>query len=301
MTILTGRIIKATGGFYYVEAAGELMECRARGVFRKDGDSPLVGDMVEAVPAEGGGGTVTKILPRRNSLVRPPLANLDRMALVLSVTDPLPNLLVADTYLAILAHREIPAIIALTKTDLGEHQELAHIYRHAGYPVFSIGLDQNSDDGLSLLREQLATGISAFCGNSGVGKSTLLNRIDPRLALPTGDTSKKLGRGRHTTRHVELLLLPEGGLVADTPGFSSIEMLRMGHIPKEELELCFPEFAPFLGQCRFRDCSHTKEVGCRIREGVSQGEIGATRHDSYCKLYEQAREVKEWELTGKAP
>ncbi len=291
---LTGRIWKATAGFYYVKGEDDqLIECRARGVFRKEGSSPLVGDMVRVALSPEGSGTVSEIFPRKNSLVRPPLANLDRMVLVLAVTDPLPNFFVADTYLAVLAHRGIDALVALTKTDLGDPAGLERLYAGAGYPVYVIG---PKGEGLPALEAALSQGISAFCGNSGVGKSTLLNRIDSRLALPTANTSRKLGRGRHTTRHVELLPLPEGGLVADTPGFSSIEMLRMGHIPKEELAFCFPEFSPYLGECRFNDCSHTRETGCRVLRALEQGSIDSRRHESYRKLYDEARQVREWEV-----
>jgi len=293
---LTGRIVKATGGFYYVDipagAGFERVECRGRGALRNRGLTPLVGDMavIERSP-EDGSGSVVELLERSNSLVRPPLSNIDRMTLVLSVADPAPNLLVADTYLAILAHREIDALIAITKSDLAPSEDLESIYRGAGFLVYVV----SPQSGIDELTAALSSGISAFCGNSGVGKSTLLNRIHPQLGLATGQTSKKLGRGRHTTRHVELLSLPGGGLVADTPGFSSLEMLRMGHIPKEELQFCFIEFAPFLGSCRFNDCSHTLEAGCAVLDALRRGEIARTRHESYCSLYAQAKEVKEWE------
>ena len=289
----TGRIVKATAGFYYVDVpGGGRVECRGRGLLRKRGETPLVGDMavIERSPDDGSG-SVVELLPRRNSLVRPPLANLDRMVLVLSVTDPAPNLLVADTYLAILAHREIDALIAITKTDIAPGDGLSGIYRSAGLAVYEV----SPAGGFEELRAALGSGVSAFCGNSGVGKSTLLNRIHPQLGLATGQTSKKLGRGKHTTRHVELLTLPGGGLVADTPGFSSLEMLRMGHIPAGELELCFVEFAPHLGGCRFNDCSHTVEAGCNVLAALERGQIGKTRHDSYRALHAQAKEVKEWE------
>ena len=291
-----GRIVKATAGFYYVDIPGseglQRVECRGRGVFRNRGVTPLVGDMaVVQLSAQEGTGSVVEILPRKNSLVRPPLSNLDRMVVVLSVTDPEPNILVADTYLAILAHRGIDGIVAITKTDLAPAGQLADIYRQAGFPVYLI----SGEESIRELEAALSGGVSAFCGNSGVGKSTLLNRLHPQLGLATGQTSKKLGRGKHTTRHVELLYLPSGGLVADTPGFSSLEMLRMGFIPKTELAGCFVEFAPFLGGCRFNDCSHTVEAGCAVLDAVAAGQIGRGRHQSYRALYAQAKEVREWE------
>jgi len=293
---MTGRIVKATGGFYYVDIPAssglERVECRGRGLFRNQGVTPLVGDIaVITRSADDGSGSVVELLPRSNSLVRPPLANLDRMVLVLSVADPPTNLLIADTYLAILAHREIAALVAITKSDLASPDLLASIYENAGYPVYVV----SHESGFDALKSSLSTGVSAFCGNTGVGKSSLLNRIHPQLGLATGETSKKLGRGKNTTRHVELLPLPGGGQVADTPGFSSLEMLQMGYIPKEELELCFIEFAPFLGGCRFNDCSHTAEAGCAVKHAVDEGKIGRTRHESYRAMYAQAKEIKEWE------
>jgi len=293
---MTGRIVKATGGFYYVDIPSpsglERVECRGRGLFRNQGVTPLVGDIaVITRSADDGSGSVVELLPRSNSLARPPLANLDRMVLVLSVADPPTNLLIADTYLTILAHRDIDALIAVTKSDLASPGLLASIYKSAGYPVYIV----SPDAGFDALKSALSTGVSAFCGNTGVGKSSLLNRIHPQLGLATGETSKKLGRGKNTTRHVELLPLPGGGLVADTPGFSSLEMLQMGHIPKEELELCFIEFAPFLGGCRFNDCSHTAEAGCAVKNAVDKEIIGRTRYESYRAMYAQAKEIKEWE------
>ncbi len=295
---VTGRIVKATGGFYYVDTAYKAavptvqesaapVQCRGRGLLRREGTPPLVGDIV-TLAAAGGSGVIQTILPRKNELIRPPLANLDRMVLILSLADPPPNLTVADTYLALLAHRAIPAHIALTKTDLADASALGRLYTRAGYPVYIVGPGED-DPGLWALREALREGVSAFCGNSGAGKSTLLNRIDTRLRLGTGQTSRKLGRGRHTTRHVELLALEGGGLVADTPGFSSLEMLRMGAVPKAALAGCFPEFTPYIGSCRFADCAHTRETGCAVLEAVRAGAVDKSRHESYDKLYAQAK------------
>jgi ribosome biogenesis GTPase len=293
---MTGRIIKATGGFYYVDIPRDKgftrLCCRARGLFRKDKSTPLVGDMAEVEPTVEGEGYITRLLPRKNNLIRPPLANLDRMVLVLSTADPAPNLLVADTCLAILAHREISAIIAVTKTDLADGGYLRDIYEGAGYPVYLIG--EKQEDALAL-QNALCGGVSAFCGNSGAGKSTLLNRMDPRLCLKTGDISHKLGRGRHTTRHVELLTLPGGGLVADTPGFSSLELLKTGIIPQTELSLCFYELEPYTDGCRFPDCSHTVEAGCAVLKALSQGRLAPSRHESYRRLYAEAKKRKPWE------
>ena len=294
---MQGRILKATGGFYYVLSDAVLYECRARGLFRKTGVSPLVGDWVEIEETGEEKGYVTRILDRKNSLIRPPLANLDQLLLVVSVADPQPNLLVLDKLIAIAEHKKIEPLLIVTKTDLGEWETLAALYEKAGFQVFCTGLDQDSD--LAMLRRSMEGKISAFCGNSGVGKSSLLNRIDSRLDLSTAQISQKLGRGRHTTRHVQLYPVSGGGYIADTPGFSSMDLERYEVILKEQLQYCFREFGPHLNQCRFTGCSHTKEKGCAVLAAMKEGEIASSRHDSYCTLYEAAKNIKEWELQKK--
>ena len=294
---MQGRILKATGGFYYVLSDAVLYECRARGLFRKNGVSPLVGDWVEIEETGEEKGYVTRILDRKNSLIRPPLANLDQLFLVVSVADPQPNLLVLDKLIAIAEHKKIEPLLIVTKTDLGEWETLAALYEKAGFQVFCTGLDQDSD--LAMLRRSMEGKISAFCGNSGVGKSSLLNRIDSRLDLSTAQISQKLGRGRHTTRHVQLYPVSGGGYIADTPGFSSMDLERYEVILKEQLQYCFREFGPHLNQCRFTGCSHTKEKGCAVLAAMEEGEIASSRHDSYCTLYEAAKNIKEWDLQKK--
>ncbi len=294
---MQGRILKATGGFYYVLSDAVLYECRARGLFRKNGVSPLVGDWVEIEETGEEKGYVTRILDRKNSLIRPPLANLDQLFLVVSVADPQPNLLVLDKLIAIAEHKKIEPFLIVTKTDLGEWETLAALYEKAGFQVFCTGLDQDSD--LAMLRRSMEGKISAFCGNSGVGKSSLLNRIDSRLDLSTAQISQKLGRGRHTTRHVQLYPVSGGGYIADTPGFSSMDLERYEVILKEQLQYCFREFGPHLNQCRFTGCSHTKEKGCAVLAAMKEGEIASSRHDSYCTLYEAAKNIKEWDLQKK--
>ena len=294
---MQGRILKATGGFYYVLSDAVLYECRARGLFRKNGVSPLVGDWVEIEETGEEKGYVTRILDRKNSLIRPPLANLDQLFLVVSVADPQPNLLVLDKLIAIAEHKKIEPFLIVTKTDLGEWETLAALYEKAGFQVFCTGLDQDSD--LTMLRRSMEGKISAFCGNSGVGKSSLLNRIDSRLDLSTAQISQKLGRGRHTTRHVQLYPVSGGGYIADTPGFSSMDLERYEVILKEQLQYCFREFGPHLNQCRFTGCSHTKEKGCAVLAAMEEGEIASSRHDSYCTLYEAEKNIKEWELQKK--
>lgn len=294
MEYLTGLITKATGGFYYVTAGTELYECRARGVFRKEGISPLVGDHVKIEYIGPEQGQVVEILPRKNALVRPPLANLDTFVVVTSVSDPVPNLLIIDKMMAIACHKNIKPMLVITKSDLGDAGELETIYGRIGIPVFTV-TDKNNE-GIDQIRTVLAHGISAFSGNTGVGKSSLLNRIDSRLALETGETSQKLGRGRHTTRHVQLYPIGEDGYIADTPGFSAVELERYEVILKEELADCFPEFAEYTGKCRFTGCSHTVEKGCAVLEAVREGKIHPSRHANYCALYEDAKKIREWEL-----
>jgi len=294
---LQGRILKATGGFYYVLSDETQYECRARGLFRKKGISPLVGDWVEIEDTGGEKGYIIQILNRKNSLVRPPLANLDQLFLVVSVTDPPPNLFILDKLIAISEHKRIEPVLVVTKTDLGDGSLLAEVYRKAGFRVFCTGLDMDED--LEALQCAMTGKISAFCGNSGVGKSSLLNRVDSRLELSTAQTSQKLGRGRHTTRHVQLYPVSGGGYIADTPGFSSMDLERYELILKDELQYCFREFEPYLEGCRFTGCSHTKEKGCAVLAALDRGEIAPSRHSSYCTLYEAAKNIKEWELDKK--
>ncbi|MDD3193272.1 MAG: ribosome small subunit-dependent GTPase A [Oscillospiraceae bacterium] len=293
---MQGRILKAIGGFYYVQSGPVLYECRARGLFRKEGTSPLVGDWVEIEDTGGEKGYVVEILNRKNSLIRPPLANLDQLFLVVSVADPQPNLLVLDKLIAIAERKSIEPLLVITKTDLGAGEALLKRYEKAGFRVFRVGLDR--DDDLKPLLQAMEGKISAFCGNSGVGKSSLLNRIDERLDLSTGQISQKLGRGRHTTRHVQLYPV-SGGYIADTPGFSSMDLERYEVILKDQLQYCFREFEPYLDRCRFTGCSHTKEKGCAVLAALERGEIAPSRHESYFILYESAKNIKEWELPKK--
>lgn len=287
-----GRIIRQTGGFYYVDTGDAVIECRARGLFRKQGITPFVGDMAEVELTDGGKGFVIGLTARKNSLIRPPVANIDRLLLILSITDPAPNLLVVDKMLAIAEYKGIDAAIVVTKADLADTNSLCDLYRSVGYEVVCLNSLADSPQAVAGLIEGR---LCVLAGNTGVGKSTLLNAIDPALALKTGETSQKLGRGRHTTRVTELFALC-GGLIADTPGFSSLETAQLELIKKDALELCFREFAPYLGQCRFTGCSHTKEKGCAVLPAVQSGEIAASRHESYLAMYEEARQIKDWEV-----
>jgi ribosome biogenesis GTPase len=290
---LNGTIVRSSGGFYTVDTGSAELECRARGIFRKENFKPCVGDNVVCSLNEDGSGSVDGVLPRRNSLVRPPLANLDAMVLVLSVTDPEPNLFVADKFIAVLEHEGIEPIIAVTKPDLSDAGPLCAIYANAGYTVVCVNRDTAA--GISELLDCLKGRFSAFSGNSGVGKTSLLNALDSRLGLTVGETSRKLGRGRHTTRTVTVFTLRNGGRVADTPGFSSLDIIQASSLTKEDLAGCFREFAPYTGSCRFLDCTHTVEAGCGVLAALSEGRIAPSRHASYRLLYDQIKDIKAWE------
>ena len=292
--IVQGRIVKALGGFYYLDTPEGLLECRARGVFRKENITPYVGDVVDAELTQDGKGYVVGIRERKNFLVRPPVANVDLLVLVISTVNPVPNHFVIDKMLAVAEYKGIEPVIAVTKSDLHRDAALLELYRRAGFRCYE--LSSQTGEGVQRLNEIfIQDRLVVFSGNTGAGKSSLLNALDPRLGLATGDVSRKLGRGRHTTRHVELFRVGEG-FVADTPGFSSVELEKFAVIRKEELQHCFREFSPYLEGCRFSDCSHIAEKGCAVLAAVEQGEIAASRHESYQALYEDAKKKHDWEL-----
>ena len=287
-----GRILKGIGGFYYVEAEQTIYECKARGGFRKRGTTPLAGDWVQ-ICIDNNTGTIEEIFPRKNMLVRPPCVNIDQMFLVTSVCDPSPNLLVLDKMIAVAEDQEMEPILVISKTDLQSPHELENIYRKVGIQVIEVS--SVSGQGIAQIKMLLKDKISVFTGNSGVGKSSLLNCISPEFRQETGIISSKLGRGKHTTRQVELLKLPCGGYVADTPGFSTMDMERYNIVKKEHLQYCFREMKPYITQCKFSSCSHTCEKGCAVLRAVEQGEITQSRHNSYTAMYEQVKDKKEWE------
>lgn len=292
-TNLNGLVLQCIGGFYYVEAADAVYECRARGIFRKNGLTPLAGDRVRITPQEGSTASLDAVLDRKNSLIRPPVANLDALCVVASMAEPAPNAMLIDKMIAIAESKGIQPVIVLTKADLGQTDGLEQVYQKAGFPVFSITV-KDPESALDL-KAYLSRKVSAFTGNSGVGKSTLMNLIDPRLSCETGEISQKLGRGRHTTRSAVLYRLPEGGYIADTPGFSSLDLEKSERIRKEALAGCFREFGPYGGQCRFSSCIHLTEPGCAIRQAVEDGRIARSRYDSYAAMYREVKDWKEWE------
>lgn len=285
----TPYIVKGIGGFYYVKTADGIVECRAKGIFRRRGVTPVAGDRVR-LEHEAGTAVIAEILPRKNVFVRPPVANVDQFFIVASTVQPVPSTLVIDKLSAIAVDRGAQPVLVITKGDLHEAGALAQCYRTAGFPVLCV--NAAAGEGLAPLRDMLAGKLSVFSGNSGVGKSTLLGALMPGCELETAEISQKLGRGRHTTREV-VLYETHGGLVADTPGFASLDMARAAAIPKENLELAFPDIARLFGQCRFTGCSHLSEVGCAVREAVQRGEIARTRYESYAALYEQAKEQEK--------
>ena len=289
----TGRIIRSLSGFYDVQTPEGTVICRGRGSLRRGGESPLTGDMVE-ISAEKGKGMVEKLLPRSNRFVRPAVANVDALVIFAANVNPVTEPFLIDRVAAIAGDQEVPVYICINKCDLDPAVDLVRIYTHAGFPV--IRASAETGEGVEELRKLLAGKLTAFTGNTGVGKSSMLNALCPELALATGEVSEKLGRGRHTTRHVQLYCLGEDTFVADTPGFSSFDTEQMDVLLKENLQYTFPDFAPYLGQCQFHDCSHRREPGCCVRRAVDAGEIEKTRYDSYLRLYEKAEQVKLWEL-----
>lgn len=288
----TGRIIRSVSGFYEVQTDGGCITCRGRGSLRRGNDTPLTGDLVE-IEVEHGKGMVCRILPRRNYFIRPAVANVDALVVFAANTNPVTEPFLIDRVAAIAGDREVPVILCINKCDIDPALDLTRIYRHAGFPVICTSAE--TGEGVEQLRQMIAGKLVAFTGNSGVGKSSILNRLSPELALATGEVSEKLGRGRHTTRHVELYHLGEDTYVADTPGFSSFDTDQMDTLIKENLQYAFPDFEGYLGKCQFHDCTHRKEPGCAVTAALAAGELEPTRYHSYLRLYEQAEKIKDWE------
>ena len=289
---MTGYITKGIGGFYYVKTSEGIVECKPRGIFRKQKITPVAGDVV-TLETENGAAVIAGIAPRRNVFVRPPMANLDVLFLVASTTQPTPSTLVLDKLSAIAVDKGVQPVIVCTKGDLAEAEFLRSAYEKSTLPF--IRIDHRTGEGLDEIRNWINGRLCAFCGNSGVGKSTLLNALLPDVERETAAISQKLGRGRHTTREVEIFEVL-GGRVADTPGFASLDTLRACYIPKENLQHAFPEFEPYFGQCQFTGCAHRGEKGCAVKQALEAGEIMPTRYESYAAMYDEAKQVKEWEL-----
>ncbi|MDL2287807.1 ribosome small subunit-dependent GTPase A [Oscillospiraceae bacterium OttesenSCG-928-F05] len=290
---LEGRIMKGIGGFYTVETASGIFTCRARGKFRKEGIKPMVGDRCEISNMAGEEGYLAEILPRRNSFIRPAVANIDRMLVVVSAAPPATDPFLIDRILSVCIHKGIAPAVVLNKCDLDPADGLLAIYQATGIPCFR--LSAATGEGCGALLAFMEGQVSAFTGNSGVGKSSILNALKPGMALEVGALQQKTERGKHTTRHVELYHLTESVVVADTPGFSSFDTEMVGAMQKEALAETFPEFRPHLGQCRFVGCAHLKEANCAVRRAVEAGEIHKSRYESYERLYDQLKEKNPWE------
>ena len=290
---MTGRIVKALSGFYYVDTGdARPIPCRGRGKLRHQKATPLVGDRVEISTPDDGTGTVDAILPRKNQFRRPMVANIDQMVIIASGAIPVTDPFLIDRMAAMAEWKGCEVLLCFNKCDLDRAEELTALYRAAGFPVLQVSA--KNGEGIDELSAAIAGKVSAFTGNSGVGKSSILNALQPDFGLQVGEVSEKLGRGRHTTRHVELFPVA-GGLVADTPGFSSFDAEMAETMPRDALASVFREFQPYINLCRFQGCAHVKEKGCAVREAAAAGDIALSRHKSYIRLYEQAMEIPDWE------
>lgn len=292
---MQGKIIKGIAGFYYVhDGHSRVYECRAKGIFRNQNRKPLVGDNVEfqVLDEAEGTGNIEELLPRTNELIRPAAANVDQALLVFAVRDPVPNAHLLNRYLVMMEERQVPCILCFSKTDLvseEEQEETAAPYRLAGYEVLFISTQQG--DGLQEVRDRLRGRTTVLAGPSGVGKSTLLNRLVPEARMETGRISEKIRRGRHTTRHSEIFWVEEGTFLIDTPGFATV---YLPEVEAEELKELFPEFRPLEGQCRFQGCVHVGEPDCAVKEAVSAGRIHRDRYRDYVSLYEEIKQQRRY-------
>lgn len=288
-----GVIVKALSGFYYVQTDERLLECKARGRFRLDGTSPLVGDRVECSPDAHGKGRIDRVFERRNFFIRPAVANVDALVFVAANTNPVTDPFLIDRVSVIAESAGCELIVCINKTDVDPADELYGIFTAAGFTVVRTSVPDGT--GIDALRREIAGKICAFTGNSGVGKSSIMNALSPGLNIKTAEVSEKLGRGKHTTRHVELFDIGGGTYAADTPGFASFDIEMMEIIPKEQLQFDFVEFAPYIGECRFNNCAHLKEPGCAVTQAVADGKIMPSRYRSYERLYALSAQHKSWE------
>ncbi len=289
-----GIIEKALSGFYYVNTGNRYVSCRARGKFRKEHITPLVGDWVQIQELEDGSGYVESIEPRKCEFIRPAVANIDQMVIIASEAIPVSDPYLIDRVCAIAELKGCDVVICVNKCDLADGETLAQIYEQVGYPT--VRVSAQTGEGIDTLRTMIQGKLSAFTGNSGVGKSSILNCLYPDFGIETKEVSDKLGRGRHTTRHVELFRLNETTLVADTPGFSSFDTTEMDLALKKALPQTFREFMPYRDACQFVGCSHVKEKGCAVLAALKEGKISQSRHASYMRLYEELKPLKEWEV-----
>lgn len=290
---MRGRIEKALSGFYYVNIGPEVLQCRARGKFRREGMSPLVGDWVEVRELGNGEGFVEAVEERKNVFSRPSAANIDQLVIIASGAIPVTDPYLIDRISAIAVLKGCQVLVVLNKCDLDRADELYDIYCSSAIPVLRVSAE--TGEGLDDLRAVIAGKLNAFTGNSGVGKSSILNSLEPGFSLPVGEVSKALGRGRHTTRHVEMFSLGNDTYVIDTPGFSSFDTEELNLELKQKLPETFPEFAPYVNDCRFVGCRHLKEKGCAVLQAVKDRRIPRSRHASYVRLAEELKGVNEWD------
>lgn len=288
-----GVIVKALSGFYYVQTDERLLECKARGRFRLDGTSPHVGDRVECSLDAHGKGRIDRVFERRNFFIRPAVANVDALVFVAANTNPVTDPFLIDRVSVIAESAGCELIVCINKTDVDPADELYGIFTAAGFTVVRTSVPDGT--GIDALRREIAGKMCAFTGNSGVGKSSIMNALSPGLNIKTAEVSEKLGRGKHTTRHVELFDIGGGTYAADTPGFASFDIEMMEIIPKEQLQFDFVEFAPYIGGCRFNNCAHLKEPGCAVTQAVADGKIMPSRYRSYERLYALSAQHKSWE------
>lgn len=291
---MRGRIVRGIAGFYYVQAGSRIYECKAKGIFRKDKKKPLPGDYVKIDILDEGTLTanISTILPRTNELIRPAVANVDQALVIMAAASPSPNLNLLDRFLVTMEKQKVDCCICFNKQDLVEDEEKVRLlasYRNTGYRVLFTSARQG--DGLEELRQVLTDKTTTVAGPSGVGKSSLINRLQTGISMETGEISAKIERGKHTTRHSELIYVSEGTYIVDTPGFSSIELYGM---EKEDLQEFFPEFALWEPKCRFTGCAHVKEPDCGVKTALEQGEISRSRYENYCQLYEELKDKRKY-------
>jgi ribosome biogenesis GTPase len=292
---MQGKIVKGISGFYYVHVVESgIYECKAKGIFRQQKMKPLVGDDVEIdiISEEKKTGNVTAILPRKNALIRPAVANVDQALLIFAAASPNPNFNLLDRFLVMMGRQDVPVILCFNKCDLiteEQQQEIASIYEASGCKILFVSAKKEL--GLKKLQEILEGKTTTVAGPSGVGKSSLINLLAPEACMETGEISKKIERGRHTTRHAELIQLKGDGYIMDTPGFSSLYLPEM---EKEELQDCYPEFAAYEPYCRFQGCSHISEPDCGVKEALSEGKIHPVRYENYCQLYGELKDRKKY-------
>lgn len=289
-----GIIIKALSGFYYVQTDEGVLECKARGRFRLDGTSPLVGDRVQCSIDAHGKGRIDGVAARKNYFIRPAVANVDALIFVAANTNPVTDPFLIDRVSVIAESAGCELVVCINKTDLDPAQELYETYTAAGFTV--VRTSAATGEGIDELQSAIKGKVCAFTGNSGVGKSSIMNALLPGVNIKTAEVSEKLGRGKHTTRHVELFAVANDTYAADTPGFASFDLELMEIIPKEQLQYDFIDFSPYIGECRFKDCAHLKEPGCAVTAALARGDIAPSRYRSYERLYELSAQHKAWEI-----